>query len=148
MNEENSHAPSNTHSVEMTAAIDIVQETMDKFLDAAKVTAVYGRPIKNGDTLIIPTAEVISGMGFGIGFGTGSSSDDNEETGPSAGAGGGGGGGGRVLSRPVAVVIASPEGVRVEPVVDTTKIALAALTAGGFMMGMLVRMMRFKGSSG
>jgi hypothetical protein len=40
----------------------------------------------------------------------------------------------------VAVVIASPEGVRVEPVVDPTKIALAALTAAGFMLGMFFRM--------
>jgi hypothetical protein len=47
-----------------------------------------------------------------------------------------------VFSRPVAVIIASPEGVRVEPVVDVTKIALAALTAAGFMVGMLLRMNR------
>ncbi len=142
MNEKNTKTPVDANSVEMTAAIDIMQETMDKFLNAAKVTAVYGRPIKNGDTLIIPTAEVLSGMGFGIGVGTSPRTDDNEGTEPGGGVGGGGGG--RVLSRPVAVVIASPEGVRVEPVVDTTKIALAALTAAGFMMGMLVRMMRFK----
>jgi hypothetical protein len=40
------------------------------------------------------------------------------------------------------VVINSPEGVRVEPVVDVTKIALAALTAAGFMIGMLFKMTR------
>jgi hypothetical protein len=40
----------------------------------------------------------------------------------------------------VAVVVASPEGVRVEPVVDITKIALAGLTALGFMVGMMFRM--------
>jgi hypothetical protein len=40
----------------------------------------------------------------------------------------------------VAVVIASPEGVRVEPVFDITKIALAGLTALGFMVGMMFRM--------
>jgi uncharacterized spore protein YtfJ len=59
-----------------------------------------------------------------------------------SGGGGGGGGGGRVFSRPVAVVVASPEGVRVEPVLDVTKIALAALTAGGFMLATLARMSR------
>jgi uncharacterized spore protein YtfJ len=58
------------------------------------------------------------------------------------GKGNGGGGGGRILSRPVAVVIASPEGVRVEPVVDITKVALAGLTALGFMIGMMFRMSR------
>jgi hypothetical protein len=42
----------------------------------------------------------------------------------------------------VAVIVASPEGVRVQEVVDPTKIALAALTAAGFMIGMMARMMR------
>ena len=45
-----------------------------------------------------------------------------------------------MLSRPVAVVVASPEGVRVEPVIDLTKLALAGLTAVGFMVGMMFRM--------
>ena len=52
------------------------------------------------------------------------------------------GGGGRTFSRPVAVVIVGPEGVRVEPVMDVTKVALAALTAFGFMFSMLGRMRR------
>jgi uncharacterized spore protein YtfJ len=98
---------------------------------------VYGEPIKNDDTLVIPTAEVLSVMGFGIGSGSGGGGE-GEQAGQGSGAGGGGGG--RVLCRPVAVVIASPEGVRVEPVVDVTKIALGALTAGGFMLMMLARM--------
>jgi uncharacterized spore protein YtfJ len=74
-----------------------------------------------------------------MGFGSGSGGD---EGGGGSGTGGGGGGGGRVLSRPVAMIIVSPDGVEVEPVVDITKIALAALTAGGFMMGMFMRMMK------
>ncbi|MCL4561015.1 MAG: hypothetical protein M1281_10410, partial [Chloroflexi bacterium] len=53
------------------------------------------------------------------------------------GAGGGGGGGGRTFSRPVAVIVITPEDVIVSPVVDITKIALAALTTFGFMLGVL-----------
>jgi hypothetical protein len=49
----------------------------------------------------------------------------------------GGGGGGRTLARPVAIIIMDAEGVRVEPVVDPTKIALAALTTAGFMTATL-----------
>jgi hypothetical protein len=41
-------------------------------------------------------------------------------------------------------VVASPEGVHVEPIIDVSKIALAALTAFGFMFGMLARMNRPK----
>lgn len=127
-------------------SMDLAKNTMDQFLSAASVNAVYGEPIQNGDALIIPTAEVLSGMGFGFGTGVGNNAAKDEEGKPvqSSGGGGGGGGGGRVLSRPVAVVIASPQGVRVEPVVDVTKVALAALTAGGFILGMLLRMLRGK----
>jgi hypothetical protein len=39
----------------------------------------------------------------------------------------------------VAVIIVTPESIRVQEVVDPTKIALAAITAGGFMMAMLMR---------
>ena len=42
--------------------------------------------------------------------------------------GSGGGGGGFVASRPVAVVEVGPHGVRVEPIVDPTKIAIAFFT--------------------
>jgi uncharacterized spore protein YtfJ len=121
------------------SGLDVFQDTMEEFLAAADVRVVYGEPIEHDDTMIIPTAEVLCGLGFGVGNGSGTSAEQNPEK-PSQGSGSGGGGGGRILSRPVAVVIASPEGVRVEPVVDITKIGLAALTAVGFMVGMMFRM--------
>jgi uncharacterized spore protein YtfJ len=121
------------------SGLDMFQDTMEEFLAAADVRVVYGEPIEHDDTMIIPTAEVLCGLGFGVGSGSGTSTEQNPEK-PSQGSGSGGGGGGRILSRPVAVVIASPEGVRVEPVVDITKIALAGLTAVGFMVGMMFRM--------
>ena len=121
------------------SGLDVYQDTMEEFLAAADVRVVYGEPIMHDDTMIIPTAEVLCGVGFGVGSGSGSSAEENPDK-PMQGAGSGGGGGGRILSRPVAVVVASPEGVRVEPVVDITKIALAALTAVGFMVGMMFRM--------
>ena len=134
-----------TTNNDSTIAIETVQETMNKFLDAAHVDAVYGEPIKHGDAIIIPTAEVLSVTGFGAGYGYGSGTAPDEEgdnQNEGYGGGGGGGGGGRVLSRPVAVVVASPEGVEVEEIVDVTKIALAALTAAGFMIGMLMKMLK------
>lgn len=123
--------------VDSDQALDIVQDTMNTFLESASVDAVYGEPIENGDTVIIPTAEILSGLGFGVGSGYGG---NRGEDGTNEGGGAGGGGGGRVLSRPVAVIIASPEGVRIEPVLDVTKVALAALTAFGFMWAMAMRM--------
>ena len=141
------------------SALNVIQDTFGEFLQAGSVDAVFGDPIKEGDTLIIPSAEVLAVMGFGVGSGYGKGRPEKspsnldepegveeqesatEEQYTGEGAGGGGGGGGRILSRPAAVVIVTPESVRVEPVVDLTKIALAALTASGFILGMLFRMM-------
>jgi len=131
----------------LPSEVEMAQDTMDKFLETASVDAVFGIPVQHGDTLIIPSAEILSGMAFGVGYGSGtgepekSEGDGDKEAAVVGGSGGGGGGGGRILSRPVAVIVASPQGVRVEPIVDVTKIALAALTAVGFMIGMMLRMM-------
>jgi uncharacterized spore protein YtfJ len=133
MSEEASTSPSAGEVERSAQAIDAVQSTLERFLDTADVKHVYGEPIRHGDTVVIPTAEVLTGLGFGTGSGFGTGQEGE-------GGGGGGGGGGRTFSRPVAVVVVSPEGVRVQEVVDPTKIALAAITAGGFMVGMLMRL--------
>jgi uncharacterized spore protein YtfJ len=117
------------------ALVTAVQGPLEKFMEAARVEAVVGAQIKYGDTLVIPTAEVFNAMGFGIGSGQVKDEDN-------IGRGGGGGGGGQALARPVAVIVMSPAGVRVEPVVDVTKIALAAFTAAGFVAAMVWRMSR------
>ena len=142
------------HRAETDQSMDVIQNTMDDFLASAHVSTVYGEPIQKYDTLIIPTAEVVSVLGFGVAYGFGSGpiqhegEADQECCGDSVGGeGGGGGGGGKILSRPVAIIVASPEGVRVEPVVDVTKIVLAALTAAGFMIAMVARMQNPRGIS-
>jgi uncharacterized spore protein YtfJ len=106
-------------------------DVMTRLIEAADAARVYAAPIEHGDTLMIPAAEVFAVAGFGIGAGSGSGPDEAGR--PRSGGGGGGGGGGRTLARGVAVIVSTPEGVRVEPIVDVTKIALAALTAAGFV---------------
>jgi uncharacterized spore protein YtfJ len=144
MTEDTILTPSTADVTSSTEAVGIVQETIEYFLEAASVDRVYGEPIQHGDTVIIPTAEVFAVLGFGVGYGSGQSTDSDEKSGENPGSGGGGGGGGRVFSRPVAVVVSSPEGVHVHEVVDPTKIALAAITASGFMVSMLFRMLKPK----
>ena len=119
--------------------VNAIQTTMEQFLSAASVEAVYQPPVHEGEHTIIPAAEVLSVAGFGLGSGSGSQDLDEPEK-PVAGEGGGGGGGGRVFSRPVAAIVISPSGVRVEPIVDVTKIVLAVFTTLGFMTAMLTRM--------
>lgn len=120
-----------------------VNKTMEALIETAHVDRVYGEPIDVGDTKIIPTSENLTLMGFGFGSGYGQGMDEDDEEGkPMVGGAGAGGGGGRTFSRPVAVVIASPEGVRVEPIADRTKVIMAAITAAGFMASMVFRMTR------
>lgn len=112
---------------------DRAARVMEELIGAADVSRVYGVPISREDTLIIPAAEIVAIAGFGLGGGSGMASAPDGS--PRSGKGGGGGGGGRTLARSVAVIVASPEGVEVKPVFDFTKIALAALTAAGFVWG-------------
>lgn len=136
MSDENkSERDSGLDAVSQAMDVSGIYETMDSFMGTAGVDKVYGRPIRRDQVTMIPTAEIVTAMGFGTGGGAGGDSSGD-------GGGAGGGGGGRTFSRPVAIVIASPEGVRVEPVIDVTKIALAALTAFGFMLTTRVKMVR------
>ncbi len=117
------------NAVEANRTFDVVETTLDRFLATADQSRAIGEPITHGEQLIIPTAEVVAGMGFGIG---GGGAQGEEPKG--GGFGIGGGGGGNAFSRPVAIIVAGPEGVEVKPVFDITKIALTALTALGFMI--------------
>jgi uncharacterized spore protein YtfJ len=119
------------------SSLVIAQETMEHFLQTADLSTVYGDPIEHEGMAIIPTAEVLCFMGFGVGSGGGGEPDT-----AASGTGGGGGGGGRVLSRPVAVIVASASGIEIKPIVDVTKIAMAGLTAFGFVATMIFRMTR------
>jgi uncharacterized spore protein YtfJ len=115
----------------------VYEQTVSEFLATADVKKVYGEPVQSNGQTIIPAAEVLAGIGFGVGAGGGQSKDS-----PEGGFGSGGGGGGRTFSRPVAIVVAGPQGVEIKPVFDMSKIALTALTAFGFMMVTVARMQR------
>ena len=149
MNDDIDLTPNVDDISDVEQAMDVVDVTLDRFLDAASVDMVYGEPIQYGDTLIIPSAELVAALGFGVGAGSftrpekeqeEAETDEKESSG--SGNGGGGGGGGRIFSRPVAVIVATSQGVVVKPVVDSTKIALAAITAAGFMFSVFARMRR------
>jgi uncharacterized spore protein YtfJ len=139
MTQGKSFVPKDTPIEDAGKAIDMVQDSLDKFIATADVSRVYGEPIQHDDTLVIPAAETVALLGFGAGYGVGGPGGDD-----AGGAGGGSGGGGKTLARPVAVVVASPQGVRVEAIIDPTKIALAALTAFGFIFGTVAKMRKGK----
>lgn len=118
-----------------SGSADVIGQTIDKYLSTASVNTVYASPIRHGDRMVIPAAEVVCAFGFGYGEGSGVSGEDK-------GGGVGGGGGGRTFARPVAVIVCSQEGVSVQPVIDRTKLWMAALTAAGFIVYTLGKMRR------
>lgn len=118
-------------------------DAMKGIFAAAQPRLVYSEPVQVGDQTVITASEVVAGGGFGFGRGLGAAPDRDHEAETDGAAGGGGGGGaGGSSARPVAVILIGPDGVKVKPVVDVTKIALAALTAWGVMIPMLIRMAR------
>jgi uncharacterized spore protein YtfJ len=143
--------PQSGNGSEAQQFIGNFNDTMSQFLAAASVDAVYGEPLHDGETTVIPCAEVLSIAGFGGGYGTGTPSQGAQSEGAESQGGqplgtpvggGGGGGGGWVLSRPVAVIEISPNGVTVKPIIDVTKLGIAAITTWGFMLTVAMRMMR------
>ena len=106
--------------------VDSTERALSRLVITASADAVFGEPVVNGDTTVIPCSEVAIGMGMGSGSGP------VDETGNPTGSGTGGGGGAR--GRPVAAIIITKEGVRIEPVYDLTKIVLATLTTGTFIL--------------
>ena len=105
----------------------------------ASADAVFGEPVVNGDTTVIPCSEVAIGLGMGSGGGP------MDENGNPTGSGSGGGGGAR--GRPVAAIVITQDGVRVEPIFDITKIVLASLTTGTFILLWIGRLFLMKRSS-
>ncbi|GMQ79158.1 MAG: hypothetical protein BMS9Abin02_1718 [Anaerolineae bacterium] len=140
----------------MDKAVEVIAESvpnqehanqlMEKLFDAAGSKAVFSEPIESGDYKVITAAEVSVGLGFGYGGGGGYSDDFGEEGDENApkgiGVGSGGGGGGMTTSRPVAAIEIGPHGVRIEPIVDPTKIALAFFTTLVSMFALMAKMKR------
>lgn len=104
-----------------------VTDVLTRLFDVFVPGAVFSEPVTNGDMSVITASEVHVGMGLGFGSGRGEDPEDGES-------GEGGGGGGTSAGRPIAAIVIEPDRVRVEPIVDVTKIALAFFTTLGAML--------------
>jgi uncharacterized spore protein YtfJ len=118
--------------------VDPTGQALSQLVTTARAEAIFGQPVVSGDTTVISCSEVAIGMGMGSGSGP------VDEKGNPTGGGSGGGGGAR--GRPVAVIVITKEGVRVEPIFDLTKIVLASLTTGTFILLWVGRLFLMKRS--
>jgi uncharacterized spore protein YtfJ len=114
---------STSGSAHVTNMVGSVSERVSAALQPlaeVSVAQVFTEPVQSGDVVVIAAAAITKSGGFGFGAG----GDDQPANG---GGGGGGGGGGHVDGRPVAVIEITPEGTRVKPVIDYTRVGLTLL---------------------
>jgi uncharacterized spore protein YtfJ len=112
MNENLSTDPTTTPEDER------IRATMSSGLErlmSLSADRVFAEPVRIGDRVVIPAASIEFSGGFGFG------GDGNSN--------GGGGGGGHQAGRPVAIIEAGPDGVRVKPVIDFTRVGLTLAAA-------------------
>lgn len=113
-------------------------EPIEKAIERLGVNAVFGEPVRQGEVTVIPVAEVR----FGFGYGSGRGPSVAQEDGPISqeGSGGGSGAGGR--ASPKGYIGISPAGVRFEPVVDVTRIAVAGIFFAAWTVFWIARALR------
>jgi uncharacterized spore protein YtfJ len=101
-----------------------ISDSLGRLFGEASPATLFSEPVEQGEHVFITAVawERAGGFGFGAGQGTGE--------GMESGSGEGGGGGGLSQGRPVAVIQIGPDGARVTPVIDFTKIGVTFLLAG------------------
>jgi uncharacterized spore protein YtfJ len=87
---------------------NLLKTTLGEIERVLNTKSVVGDPIKIENTTVIPLVSI--GFGFGAGGGSGKDPKNPQSEGSGEGSGGGGG------VKPVAVILVTQDGVRVEPV--------------------------------
>ncbi len=111
---------------------------MQTLIESAAAARVFGEPVQTGDRVVIPAAEIWVGLGFGFGSGAGrEASPEGNGAVPASG-----GGGGSMNARPVALIEVGPDGVTIHPVIDRTRLSLAAMVTAVFALFWIARLFR------
>ncbi len=116
----------------METPIDEMIHRLSTIPEESGASACFGAPVERDGHTIIPVARVSFGYGAGFGRGTAKHGDDSDEARGEANEGEGGGGGGGGSSTPVAIIDISSSDVRIEPIVDSTRISLGAFALAGW----------------
>ena len=126
-----------TTTPETIQSTDNIAHILSNLANTARADAVFGQPQEHNGYVVIPCSEVTAGLGMGFGGGPTLQSEQGPQT-----YGGGSAGGGGASGRPIAAIVISQEGVSVKPIVDVTKVALAGLTTGTFILLQLFQLFR------
>ena len=109
-------------------SLERIFAAVDDVKGAASVDAAFGEPQQVEGKVLIPVGT--TGMGFGLGFWEELGDEEAEGEASSPHAGGGGGGG----TRPVAVIEVTPEATVIRPIVDETRVFVAAIALVGWVL--------------
>jgi len=111
-----------------------IEQTIGRLIETARTDAVFGQPVQRDGTTIIPCSEVSLGLGWGSG-----STPPSPDTQKKQQAGIGGGVGGGIRERPVAVIVMDSQGVRVQPILNVTRVAVSVFSTAGLAFIWLAR---------
>jgi len=122
----------------MDKEIDALLDGLADLRAKANANAVFGNPVTAEGRTVIPVAKVAYGFGMGVGHEvmveeTEAEAIEAEESQEAETGDSGGGGGGGMMAQPIAVVEVTPEGTRVEPVIDEQRLALAGGALGAWV---------------
>ncbi len=113
--------------------LDELQRRFQELQGKADVRTVYGETIELNGRRVIPVASVQ--YGFGMGGGSGPTKSKGN-------APGGGGGGGGVRVEPVALIDITDGKLKVEPIVNVTRLATMALLLAAWAVFWISRTIR------
>jgi uncharacterized spore protein YtfJ len=121
-------------------------DTLEGLRSSGSVDAAFGKPQEANGRTMIPVSSVY--VGLGMGFGQGITEEAIEQEQPSDEPPGGGGGGGGAGARPIALIEVADEQTTIHPIVDETKVALAGIALGAWVIFLLLVTIRrvFAGS--
>ncbi|MEZ4768189.1 MAG: hypothetical protein R2844_07145 [Caldilineales bacterium] len=126
----------------MENQMDQIATPVERMIEQFSVSRSFGEVIREGDTAVVPVAEVNGFFGYGYGSGEGPVTGEEDDVEARMASGGGGGGGGRGSSKPRGYITISPDGVHYEPLMDPLKVSLAGIAMGAwviFWVAMVVR---------
>ena len=122
----------------MEADIERLLDTLGDLRRQADVSTCFGEPLTVEGRTVIPIAKV--GYGFGLGAGQGPMREIEEAMGEvDEGLTGGSGGGGGMTSSPLGVIEVTPQGTRVEPIIDEQKVAIVGILVAAWSVFWLAR---------
>ncbi len=125
--------------------LDDLQERFAEMQGKANWKAVFGEVLEIDGRRLIPVASVQYGFGMGGGQrpaerGGARTKSPQKDGHPPLGGGGGGGGGARI--EPVALIDITDGRLRVEPIINVTRLAVIALVVAGWSVFWMARAMR------